>query len=413
MLHIIVLLLKFIGIVLLTIIGLIVTLLLVILLVPIRYRVWVTHGALFRLEGRVSWILHIIDARVKQEGELRRIRLRLFGILLYDSARPRKAKKLKRGRRKVARSEEQYDEEVIAPPGSSHSKTAKTRKRDSDGKAIPRGQGASRKQETHRGQEIPTKQDAHMEQEPSGELKQYGKQNSKVDLTNKTGDLPVNETIVPDKLDTGSAELRAEPNKETIKKTKKELNSEPGAELEEGEFVADGPGADADLDSKLNIFSKLSNRIKRIFQGIRNKFISLRSSIKRGWKAFVNIKNKIGLIKDFLGNEENRSAFGVTYGSLKKLLKHVLPRKLRSKVIFGTGDPCSTGQALGAASILYGMYGDHVQITPDFENKVFEGSHYAKGRIRIGTLLIIVIKLLLDKKFKQLKRNFKILKEAL
>ncbi len=378
MLHIIILLLKFIGIVLLTIIGLIVTLLLVILLVPIRYRIWVTHGALFRLEGRVSWILHIIDARVTQEGELRRIKLRLFGFLLYDSARPRKARRLNRSRRKASENDEPYEEDGTAP--GRRLKKAKKGKRDRVKKAIPRERNTFNKKETHRGQELPMKQDTHLEQEPSGELKQSGEQNSKVDLTKKADNLPTKERIIPEKLDTDAAELRAEPKKETIEEVKKE--------------PYEGPA-------------------KRIFQGIRNKFHSLHTSIKRGWKAFLNIKNKIGLIKEFLSNEENRSAFGVTYGSLKKLLKHILPRKLKSKVIFGTGDPCSTGQALGAASILYGMYGDHVQITPDFENKVFEGSHYARGRIRIGTLLIIVIKLLLDKKFKQLKRNFKILKEAL
>ncbi len=377
MLHIIVLLLKFIGIVLLTIIGLIVALLLVILLVPIRYRIWVTHGALFRLEGKVSWILHIIDARISLEGEQRRIKLRLFGFLLYDSARSRKARRLNRSRRKASENDEPHEDEVTAQ-GSRHRKH----------KPFP-------------------------EHEPTKEKKRFEKQNSDEALTKKTDNLPSKERIIPEKLDTGSAELRAEPKKETIQEVKKELYEGPAAEHGEGEAVADGPGAEADQDIEVNIFGKLINRIKRISQGIRNKFISLRTSIKRGWEAFLKIKNKIVLIKEFLGNEENRSAFGATYGSLKKLLKHVMPRKLESKVVFGTGDPCSTGQALGAASILYGMYGEHVQLTPDFENKVFEGSHYARGRIRIGTLLIIVIKLLLDKKFKQLKRNFKILKEAL
>jgi hypothetical protein len=63
--------------------------------------------------------------------------------------------------------------------------------------------------------------------------------------------------------------------------------------------------------------------------------------------------------------------------------------------------------------ILYGFYGDRVVIIPDFENKVFEGKHYARGRIRLITLLIIVIKLISDKRFKRLKSNFLILKEAL
>ena len=347
MIHIIIILLKFIGIALLTILGLIVTLLLVILLVPIRYRVWVTHGALFRLESRVSWILHIIDARVTKEGELSRIRIRLFGILLYDSVRPRKQRKSRKSRRKAARSEEQYEEVMVPDSRSRSSRKANTIKRDG-----------------HR------------------------KDNS-----------------VPDILDAGTSVLREE--------YKREPSTDPGAGLREEVPSTDEPVTEAVRNGKVNIFRRFVNKMKRIIQGIRNKLRGLIEKVKLAWQAFLNIKNKVVLVKEFLSDEENKSAFGVTYGSLKKLLKHVLPRKLKSKVVFGTGDPCSTGQALGAASILYGMYGEHVQITPDFENKVFEGEHYARGRIRIGTLLIIVIKLLLDKKFKQLKRNFKILKEAL
>lgn len=134
----------------------------------------------------------------------------------------------------------------------------------------------------------------------------------------------------------------------------------------------------------------------------------------KGWfQKTLDLKHKINLIKAFINEEENRAAFGLTYTKLKLLIKHILPTKLRSQLIFGTGDPCSTGQALGVFAVLFGVYGEYVQITPDFENKIFKGSHYAKGRIRIGTLLIIVIKLLLDKKFKQLLRNYRILKEAL
>ena len=103
----------------------------------------------------------------------------------------------------------------------------------------------------------------------------------------------------------------------------------------------------------------------------------------------------------------------MTYGSIGKLLKHILPRKLKANIIYGTGDPCSTGQILGALSILYSMYGDRVTIIPDFENQRFEGNAMARGRIRLVTILIIVIKLILDKRFRQLRNNVRLLKEAL
>ncbi len=352
MLHIIGILLKFIGIVLLLILGLILALLLVILLVPIRYRVWVTHGEMFHLDTRVSWILHIIHLRVTQEEEQRRIRLRIFGILFYDSARPRKPKKLRKSRRKAARDRKQYAEHGRASARSPGKKNT--------------GAGAEHK-------EIHEEQRAHKVQEAS------------------------DVTTVSEQSNTGTAGIKIGVR----------------AEQTEEAPAIDEAGVRSDQDSKVSIFRKIILRMKHIAGGIRNTLHRLRLSIHRIWKTIINLKGKIGLVKDFISNEENKEAFGITYGSLKKLLKHVIPRKLRSKVVFGTGDPCSTGQALGVISTLYGLYGEHVQITPDFENKVFEGSHYARGRIRIGTLLIIVIKLLLDKKMKRFMRNFKRLKEAL
>jgi hypothetical protein len=380
MLHIIVLLLKFIGILLLAILGLILGLLLVILLVPIRYRVWVSHGVTFRAEGRVNWILHIIRLRVIKDEEQFRIRLRLFGIPLYDSARSRREGKLRRRKEKARRKEEE---------------TSK------DG---------------------------------TGSLEQTLSEQTSQTVIIKTDDLTEKKAILTEKSVSEKREDGTEPKetdqalytelkegeaKEEIPKEEKHMEQDPneGEDIEK-DSMEEVPGAEEaeaehPSEEELNIVSRLLYRIKGIFRGIRKKLKGLSEGIKRGYMALMNIKNKISLVKNFLREEENKAAFQITFGSLKRIFKHIRPRKLKSKVVFGTGDPCSTGQALGVVSILYGYYGEHVQIVPDFENKVFEGSHYARGRIRMGTLLIIVIKLLLDKRFNQLKRNFNILKEAL
>ncbi len=166
-------------------------------------------------------------------------------------------------------------------------------------------------------------------------------------------------------------------------------------------------------DYEQRVFGKIIEGFRKIKFRIKSFFESIISKIKGFIQKLSNIKNKASLILNFINDDINKKGFSFTYETLKKVLKHILPKKLRSRLIFGTGDPCSTGQALGAFGILYGLYGDKLQITPDFENKVFKGSHYVKGRIRIGTLLIIIIKLLLDKRFKDLKMNYQLLKEAL
>lgn len=170
------------------------------------------------------------------------------------------------------------------------------------------------------------------------------------------------------------------------------------------------PATEEESHPKESLLTRLYNKIKT---KIINFFRGIIKKIKELIQRFINIKNKVSLIQNFINDDNNRRGFRFTYSTLKKILKHILPRRLRSKLVFGTGDPCTTGQALGILGILYNFYGDNLQVTPDFENKVFKGSHYARGRIRIWTLLIIVIKLLLDKRFKDLKMNYQLLKEAL
>jgi hypothetical protein len=193
------------------------------------------------------------------------------------------------------------------------------------------------------------------------------------------------------------------------------------AEINENKRIvsdSDTRNADSSFEEELrkekeSVFQRIYHKIIRLKEKIIALFQRIKSKIIKWFDTAVNIKQKVSLISDFVKDEYNKEGFSITFESLKKLLKHMMPTKLESRIVFGTGDPCTTGQALGFLGTLYSFYGAKVQIIPDFENKILEGKHYAKGRIRLITVLIIVVKLLLDKRFKQLKSNFDILKEAL
>ena len=94
---------------------------------------------------------------------------------------------------------------------------------------------------------------------------------------------------------------------------------------------------------------------------------------------------------------------------------HILPGKIKGQVEFGTGDPESTGKALAVMGIFYGAYGKNVSIMPNFYEKRLLAELTLKGRIRMVTVLIIVLKVIRDKHVKRLKRNWdklvKILKQ--
>ena len=61
LLHILLFLLKLIGIVLLVILGLIVLILAIILLTPIRYRIGASKYQTIHAEGKVTWLFRLIE----------------------------------------------------------------------------------------------------------------------------------------------------------------------------------------------------------------------------------------------------------------------------------------------------------------------------------------------------------------
>lgn len=348
MFHILLLILKIIGILILSVIGLFILLLLTVLLVPIRYKVYAEHGKEIFVNSRANWLLHLVNARVTYMEETLHIRVRVLWFNLYDNLKPKPPKDEKKKKRKDA---------------------------------------------------VPVKKRAEKSRE--GEKVINGDKPSMIKSTDKALEDKIHDNTEK-AVNTAKTEGTGKLNKP------EELTEHKDAVLQ-----ADGKPQQTPKEEKLSIFKRIITKIKGIRDKIQAFFKKLKEKILHLFQTVKNIRHKIRLVKDFLKNEINREGFKITYSSLKKFLKHILPKKLRSRIVFGTGDPCSTGQALGVMSILYSFYGDKVKIIPDFENKVFEGKHYARGRIRLVTILIIVIKLIIDKRFKRLKKNFLILKEAL
>ena len=78
-------------------------------------------------------------------------------------------------------------------------------------------------------------------------------------------------------------------------------------------------------------------------------------------------------------------------------VKLLLPQKLNAKIIFGFEDPYYTGKVLGWTAALIPIYGDHINITPDFEKRILKGELKIKGRIRRYKILYLLWKVYKDK----------------
>ena len=119
LLHILLFLLKLIGIVLLVILGLIVLILVIVLLTPIRYRIGASKYQTIQAEGKVTWLFRLIEMVFKldtgaEEGKRIHLSFRIAWLKLYDNQKPKEKRiKQKKTRKTKSKPESEQLEKVI------------------------------------------------------------------------------------------------------------------------------------------------------------------------------------------------------------------------------------------------------------------------------------------------------------
>ena len=131
-------------------------------------------------------------------------------------------------------------------------------------------------------------------------------------------------------------------------------------------------------------------------RGIRQLFLWLQNVIKIVRKMKKKVHSVQDLV-DILRSDAGKAFICIVKENVIHLWKQIHPRRMRGKVIFGTGDPCSTGELLGVFALFYAWYGNGVQIVPDFEQKRIEGNVSFRGRIRMITLICIAWRIIKNK----------------
>ena len=145
-------------------------------------------------------------------------------------------------------------------------------------------------------------------------------------------------------------------------------------------------------------------------RGIRQLFLWLQNVLK----IVRKIKKKVHSVQDLvdiLRSDAGKAFICIVKENVIHLWKQIHPRRMRGKVIFGTGDPCSTGELLGVLALFYAWYGNGVQIIPDFEQKRIEGNVSFRGRIRMITLICIAWRIIKNKDGRKLLHEWEKWKE--
>ena len=91
-------------------------------------------------------------------------------------------------------------------------------------------------------------------------------------------------------------------------------------------------------------------------RGIRQLFLWLQNVIKIVRKMKKKVHSVQDLV-DILRSDAGKAFICIVKENVIHLWKQIHPRRMRGKVIFGTGDPCSTGELLGVFALFYAWYG--------------------------------------------------------
>jgi len=110
------------------------------------------------------------------------------------------------------------------------------------------------------------------------------------------------------------------------------------------------------------------------------------------------ILEKVKDIHYIITNDENKLIFMKMLEKVKKIIVHVLPRKISGYFKFGFEDPSVTGQVLEILAVFYPLYKDDFKIIPMFYDEIIEVDISFKGRLRILYAAYIGLLLWLNKK---------------
>lgn len=303
-LQVLLMILKIFGILLACVIGLLLLAVVVVLFVPVRYRLEGQKAEDYRVGAKVSWLLHLVRIRIRYDSDTKfSYNVYLFRSLLLSND---EAWKTEREEKKKKKAEKK-------------AKKAKRKK-------------LKQKQKT-----LQEKKQGSSAQKNSPAVKTAGPADKQTEQPNGNG----------------PKESQPQPEKE-----------------------------------KKKIKQKLADAVA----------------------SFKGLREKAGRIIDFLKDEPNKAAFGASWTTLVKLLKHIGPTKIKGYLAFGADDPAVTGYVLAVLGIFYGKFGKSFSIRPNFEEEQLEAELSAKGRVRLSRLLYLAWRLWRNKDFKSLLDNIQQLK---
>lgn len=336
MVHVLLLILKVLGITLLILLGVILLLVILLLAAPFRYSVEAEYYGDIRAVGRIRWLCFVLDLKGVYGNQKFLYYLKSFGFTI--STNDEADKHYRKG----------MEEE--SETGTQKKKT---------GKKIP---------------DMPE-----------------SKEDSKIPVRVLEDDFPEFSDTYEKKPETAQETLNAE---EMVKAGEPE--KEPEAESR-SIFTRIREKIEQCMEWITTIPMRIHYKISEILTRILDFLANITENIRKLSQKRELIEKKLRMMRRFLGRDTTKKAWKDIGRYLKRTFRHVKPKKYQGMVHFGLEDPSVTGQILGVVGMLLPIYRDHIVVTPDFEQQIFEGELSARGRIQAGYFVILAIKVLLNR----------------
>ena len=353
MLHILLLILKIIGIIIAVILGLIIVLGLVILFVPIRYSIDADYHKKAVAHVKVTWLLHLLRGVVSYDEQLD-IYVKALWFYLYNN--------------------NYSDDEDLQTKSQKKKKSSKKEKlKESD----ENNHSKEQYQEEHQVSATSSDNDINNESDKDNLLEEINTTESDINSDKDISEQLQESVISDDKAD--------EPLKEN--KGKKAIV----AKKQKG------------LSSKIN---SIIDKIKSVFYRIKGLIINIYNTFKgvinKSQSAVDKVKQKYNELRKKVTDPENIELVKFLWKQTKAAINIVKPSKYDINIRYGFEDSEITGWLTVRLAIIYGFLGLDMNIIPDFDNSIFEGKVYMKGSFNIFSMLVIAIKLYRNKSFRKL-----------
>lgn len=361
MLHIILLILKIIGWILLAILGLLVLLICIVFFVPLRYRAeGRCRGTLDSLYGKIrfSWFMHFVSGSAVYDGGKLMWTVRIAWKKLHGGV------------------EEDWEKaHEPARPGK-HTE-------EEDLKALEElmDNGAQQRPEEQKDENI-------VEEKPPDAKRS--------DQEQKEGHLQEKYREEDPAEENNLEKLLREEMRDSEKENEKYSDNE--------HFPSGDEKTEAEKES---IASKVEKKYEKSVKWLQKIYHKIKYTFKKICDTIRSLLEKKDTLLEFIEDEIHRSAFFTALKELRRLLRFLKPKRLEADIHFGFEDPSITGKVLGLISMIYPFLGKHTNIQPDFEHRVLEGDIAISGKLRVLYVVVVGWNLIWNKNVRTTFRHIR------